>query len=320
MHEHHDDSFPQHFPSAPLRREHHRVHRAEQGSAGLYVFDGHGARILYGYVVPLFQFLLSNMASLKWQDSPERSPAHSRAPTGNNPWLMISMGLMGVIVGFGLGSFNGGNLGNTAGSPAPRQIAQAPTPPAPNVPQAPAKPPTADDDPFLGDKNAPVTLIEFTDYQCTFCGRHYANTYGQLKKDYIDTGKVKYVVRDFPLGFHPHAQKAAEATECADDQGKFWEMHGKIFETQGTWSNAADVVPTLKQYAADLKLNTSAFDSCLDGAKYKDEVAKDMADGSASGVNGTPGFWVLGPSGKSQQISGAVPYANFQQAIDAMLP
>ncbi len=260
------------------------------------------------------------MTSLKWQDSPGQSPTHSHAPSGNNPWFAISMGLMGVIVGFGLGNFNGGGFSIAAGNPAPQQVAQAPTPTAPAAPQAPATPATVDDDPVLGDKDAPVTLIEFTDYQCPFCGRHFTNTYGQLKKDYIDTGKVKYVVRDFPLSFHPHAQKTAEATECADDQGKFWEMHDKIFETQGTWSNAADIVPVLKQYAADLKLNTGTFNTCLDSSKYKDEVAKDMADGSASGVNGTPGFWLLGPDDKSEQISGAVPYANFQQAIDAMLP
>jgi len=256
------------------------------------------------------------MASLKWQDT----PAHPHAPSGNNPWFVTSIALMGVIAGFGLGKFKSDGFGIAAGNATPPQVAQAPTPPAPAAPQAPSTPATVDDDPVLGDKNAPVTLIEFTDYQCPFCGRHFTNTYGQLKKDYIDTGKVKYVVRDFPLGFHPHAQKAAEATECADDQGKFWEMHDKIFETQATWSSTTDIVPILKQYAVDLKLNSSTFDSCLDSSKHKNEVAKDMADGSASGVNGTPGFWLLGPGGKNDQISGAVPYAQFQQAIDAMLP
>lgn len=261
------------------------------------------------------------MSSLKWQDSPGQSPSHSHAPSGNNPWFAISMGLMGVIMGFALGNFNGGCFGIAAGNPTPQKVAQAPTPSAPEAaPQPPATPPTVDDDPTLGEEDAPVTLVEFTDYQCPFCGKHFTGAYGQIKKDYIDTGKVKYVVRDFPLSFHPHAQKTAEATECADDQGKFWEMHDKIFETQATWSNSTDIIPTLKQYAADLKLNTGTFNTCLDSGKYKDEVQKDMADGSASGVNGTPGFWLLGSDGKSNQISGAVPYANFQQAIDAMLP
>ncbi len=260
------------------------------------------------------------MSNLKWQDSPGQSPIHSHIPSATNPWFAVSIGLMGVILGFGLGNFNGAGFSIAANNPTPQQIAEAPTPSAPEVPQAPATPATVDDDPVLGSQDAPVTLIEFTDYQCPFCGRHYTNTYGQLKKDYIDTGKVKYVVRDFPLGFHPHAQKTAEATECADDQGKFWEMHDKIFETQATWSNATDIIPTLKQYAADLKLNTGTFNTCLDSGAYKDEVAKDMADGSAAGIDGTPGFWVLGPGGKSEQISGAVPFADFQKAIDSMLP
>ncbi len=260
------------------------------------------------------------MASLKWQDSPEQAPTNSHIGSGNNPWFAVSIGLMGIIVGFGLGSLNAGRFSLAAGAPAAQQVAQAPTPTAADpTPQVPAIPPTVDDDPTLGEESAPVTVVEFTDYQCPFCGRHYTNTYGQLKKDYIDTGKVKYVVRDFPLSFHPHAQKTAEATECADDQGKFWEMHDKIFETQAAWSNSTDIIPTLKQYAADLKLNTSTFNTCLDNGTHKDEVQKDMADGSASGVNGTPGFWVLGPDGKTQQISGAVPFSNFQQAIDSML-
>lgn len=257
--------------------------------------------------------------ALNWQDTAHKNAAPSAA--GSNPWFAVSMGLIGIIVGFGLGSFNAGRFTLAAGNPSPQQVAQAPTPSAPEAaPQPPATPPTVDDDPTLGEKDAPVTLVEFTDYQCPFCVRHYTDTYGQIKKEYIDTGKVKYVVRDFPLSFHPHAQKTAEATECADDQGKFWDMHDKIFETQATWNNSTDIVPTLKQYAADLKLNTSTFNTCLDSSKYKDEVAKDLADGSASGVNGTPGFWVLGPDGKTAQISGAVPFANFKQAIDPMLP
>lgn len=267
------------------------------------------------------------MASLNWQESSEktssRTHAGSATPQGMLGFIFgvmggaaLSMSLVGVVLGYAIGARSGVPLaiGN-----APQQVAQQPTPTQPQAPLPPATPPTVDDDAVLGDKNAKVTVVEFTDYQCPFCGRHFTNTYGQLKKDYIDTGKIKYVVRDFPLSFHPHAQKTAEATECADDQKKFWEMHDKIFETQAAWSNSTDIVPTLKQYAADLKLNTSTFNTCLDSGKYKDEVQKDMADGTASGVNGTPGFWVLGPNGKTQQISGAVPLANFQQAIDPML-
>ncbi len=97
-------------------------------------------------------------------------------------------------------------------------------------------PPTADDDPVLGQANAPITVIEFTDYQCPFCSRHFLQTFGQIKKEYVDTGKVKYVSRDYPLGFHPHAQKASESANCAGDQGKYWEMHDALFQNQEEWS------------------------------------------------------------------------------------
>ena len=89
-----------------------------------------------------------------------------------------------------------------------------------------------DDDVVQGDANAPVTIVEFSDFQCPYCGRNFEQTYPQIKKLYIDTGKVKYVMRDFPLNFHPEAQKAAEAAGCAEEQGKFWEMHDKLFSNQ----------------------------------------------------------------------------------------
>ncbi len=230
-----------------------------------------------------------------------------------NPWFSVTLGLAGIIVGYALG----GGL-NTSGAPAnkaapttpPAQVAQ-PTPPAP----APAgNPPSADDDAFLGEEDAPVTIVEFTDYQCPFCGRHYTQTFGQIKSTYIDTGKVKYVTRDYPLSFHPFAQKAAEATECAEDQDSFWEMHDKLFANQ----TALDV-DSLKRYAGELGLNQTAFDTCLDGGEYAAEVQKDMADGSAAGISGTPGFWVIGADGKGEIVSGAQPFASFQAAIDRHL-
>ncbi len=233
----------------------------------------------------------------------------------NNPWFAISIGLMGIIVGFFIGTYS-----NPGVAPGPQQVAVAPSAPTPPTPPpAPETPATVDDDPIEGAKNAKVTVIEFTDFQCPFCSRHYTDTYGQIKKDYVDTGKIKYVVRDFPLSFHPNAEPAAIAAGCANDQGKFWEMHDKLFTNQATWSNMGDAKPTFKQYAADIKLDTAKFNSCLDNGEHKDEIQKDEADGIASGINGTPGFWVVGADGKGQLISGAVPYASFKQAIDALL-
>ncbi len=168
---------------------------------------------------------------------------------------------------------------------------------------------SADDDAFLGDADAPVTIIEFSDYECPFCGRFFSQTLPEIKKEYIDKGLVKLVYRDFPLSFHPNAQKAAEAAECAGDQGSYFEMHDKIFENQ-----QAIGVANLKAYAADLGLNTVAFSNCLDSGKYAQEVRDDTADGQAAGVSGTPSFFING-----KKLIGAQPFDAFKAIIDAEL-
>jgi len=168
---------------------------------------------------------------------------------------------------------------------------------------------SVDDDPVKGDADAPITIIEFSDFQCPFCKRFFTQTLPQIEKDYISTGKVKLVYRDYPLNFHPEAQKSAEAAECADDQGKFWEFHDKIFENQESLSNA-----NYKKWAADLSLDIAEFNDCLDSGKYAAEVQKDFQDGAAAGVKGTPSFFVNG-----QYIRGAQPYDVFKQIIEAEL-
>ncbi|MBI5393252.1 DsbA family protein [Candidatus Woesearchaeota archaeon] len=170
-------------------------------------------------------------------------------------------------------------------------------------------PPAADDDPVKGDKNAKLTIIEFSDFQCPFCGKFFNEAYKKIDAEYIKTGKVKLVFRDFPLSFHENAHVAAQAAECADDQGKFWEMHDKIFENQH-----AITVSDLKKYAGDLKLDQQKFDSCVDTGKYKAEVDKDIDDGSKAGVSGTPSFFING-----QSLSGALPFDEFKKIIDAEL-
>lgn len=255
------------------------------------------------------------MASIKWQDSPEKSEPPVQSPSRNNPWFAISLGLMGLIVGFGIAKWRGTSLPVVPRDPSP--VAQAPTP-IPNPTPTPANPASVDDDPFLGEEDAPVMLIEFIDYQCPFCKRFFDQTLLQIKTEYIDTGKVKFVARDFPLGFHPNAQKASESTECAEEGGKFWAMHDLLFAKQDEWSPSSNATDLFKKYASDLDL-PSSFDACLDDGKYAQEVQKDLSDGTSAGINGTPGFWVLGPDGKSQQISGAVPFANFKQAFDTLL-
>jgi protein-disulfide isomerase len=168
----------------------------------------------------------------------------------------------------------------------------------------------ADDDPVLGNDNAQLTIVEFSDFQCPYCKRFRDQTFDQLKKQYIDTGKVKLVYRDFPLSsIHPMAQKAAEAGECADEQGKFWEYHDKIYENQQLLS-----IDSLKQWAKDLSLDTTKFNNCLDSEKYANEVKNDLNDATSSGGQGTPYFLV-----GNTQLSGAYPFDAFQQAIEAQL-
>lgn len=177
---------------------------------------------------------------------------------------------------------------------------------------------SADDDPFLGPENAEVTIIEFSDFQCPFCRSFWSGTLSQIKSQYIDADKsVKFVYRDFPLSFHPMAQKYAEAGECAGDQNKYWEMHDKIFQEQeklGTGTISTLTIQDVKRWADELGLNVSEFNQCLDSGKYAGEVQKDFSDGSAAGVNGTPTFFING-----QVLVGAQPFGAFSQIIDAEL-
>lgn len=175
-----------------------------------------------------------------------------------------------------------------------------------------------DDDPFIGDRNAPVTLIEFSDYQCAFCGGFAKTILPSLKDEYIDKGKLKYVFRDFPLNIHKEAPKASEAAQCALDQGKYWEMHDAIFENQENMD-----IEDLKEYAGELGLDMDTFNSCLDNGKYTEEVSNDIKDGQKIGIKGTPSF-IIGkstPEGmiKGQLFVGSIPYAVFKTIIEANL-
>jgi len=189
--------------------------------------------------------------------------------------------------------------------------ADAPSAPAPQA-SGPANQQSdisADDDPSVGPANAPVTIIEFSDYQCPFCKR-VEPAIRQVLDTYKD--KVRLVYRDFPLSFHQNAQKAAEASECADEQGKFWEYHDLLFERQAEWSSEGN--DKLKEYASSLGLDAKKFNECLDSGKYASEVQKDLNDGQSYGVAGTPAFFINGI-----EVSGAQPFSSFQQVIDTEL-
>lgn len=227
---------------------------------------------------------------------------------------------------------NGGVIRFKGSGSAPVQAAQVPTQPSQQAPQAALPEDTGpvqvsvDDDPVLGDKNAPVTLIDFSDYECPFCKRHFDQTFAQIKKDYVDTGKVKYVYRDLPLSFHdPMATKEAIAANCAREQGgdtAYFKFHSEIFNRTKSNGNGL-AVDDLYKIASDLNLSGSSFKTCLDSDKYKDEVQKDLADATAVGANGTPTFFI-GTTTKDgtiegTKIVGAQPYSAFQSAIDSLL-
>jgi len=139
----------------------------------------------------------------------------------------------------------------------------------------------------LGSADAPLTIVEFTDYECQFCRQFESTTFAELRKKYVDTGKVRFVIRDFPLSIHPSAMRAAEATRCAGDQGKFWPMHDALF------SGPPALEPKqLTQHAQDLKLDAERFRACLQSGKHKSDVQNDMEAASSLQIMGTPSFLV----------------------------
>lgn len=172
-----------------------------------------------------------------------------------------------------------------------------------------------------GKADAPVTIVEFSDYQCPFCARHVTQTIPELDKEYIQTGKVKYVYRNLPIeSIHPNAFKAAEAAECANDQNKFWPMHDRLFGNQQMLGPAQ-----LPAHATAAGLEASAFQQCLASGKYATKIRKDMTDAGAVGITGTPGFLVGktvpgSPTIKVEAfLSGAKPFAAFKAEIDKLL-
>lgn len=162
------------------------------------------------------------------------------------------------------------------------------------------------DSPTIGPKGAPVTVVEFSDYQCPFCGRARP-TITQIVETYPK--EVIYAFKDFPLNFHKDAQKAHEAAHCAGDQGKYWDMNKKLFANQRALS-----IDDLKKYAKEIGLDMARFDKCLDEGAKAQMVSKGIDEGSMVGVSGTPAFFVNGV-----MISGARPFSDFKEAIDAEL-
>jgi protein-disulfide isomerase len=240
---------------------------------------------------------------------------------------LLFLGMSIFIVGFLVGAMWRENTmlkSGVGGSPT----AQLPGTPTGAVPEAAAPAQPLSDENWkavqenpagvVGNKNAKVTIVEFTDYQCPFCSRHYNNTHKALKEKYIDTGKVKIIFKDQALPFHANAKAAAQAARCAGDQGKFEAMHDALFEKQTEWSNlaSADAVKKFGEYAQTAGMNSDALTKCINDGKYVKAVEADSALGVKPeiGAGGTPTFFI-----EKQPIVGAQDLSVFEAEIEKAL-
>ncbi len=179
---------------------------------------------------------------------------------------------------------------------------------------APANIVLGPNDHVLGQKNAPVTIVEFADFRCPFCERFFTDAESQLVKEYVNTGKVKFVFKNYAF-LGQQSTWASEAAECAAEQGKFWEYHDWLYTNQASESDLAFYSKAnLIKYAGTVGLNTPQFSSCLNSDKYAEKVANDMSEGQKYGVSGTPTAFING-----QRVVGAQPYATFKQSIETAL-
>ena len=242
--------------------------------------------------------------STRSQVTADAAEGSSRGVTGTPTFFINGQPLVGAqpyaIIAQAIDAALAGESPPVAGPVAP---APAPTPAA-IIP--------ADDARVLGDPDAPVTIVEFSDYQCPYCARHVEETWPKLRAEFVETGRVRYVFKDFPLdNIHPQASKAHEAARCAGEQGAYWTMHDRLFAGQSEWSGRSDHVTVFEGYAAELGLQTADFDACLESGRWASVVNADLAEGASLGVQGTPTFFING-----YPLVGAAPYETFQYAIE----
>jgi protein-disulfide isomerase len=173
--------------------------------------------------------------------------------------------------------------------------------------------------PFRGEEKAKVTMVEFSDYQCPFCRSFESNTFPRIEREYIDAGKLKYYSLNFPLKGHQNAEIAARAVLCANDQGKFWEMHDSLFSGHSLTRDS------LVKMSQELRMDDAGFQECLDMNGHWEEVAQDSASGEKAGVHGIPCFFlgITNPKDNKMQVlrlvSGAKPFDQFKEVLDELL-
>ncbi len=268
--------------------------------------------------------------------APKPAPARRIADTpspGGGVKTPISTGLlMGLIAAVAVAAFFAGYYVSDAGSEGLTQedlddaMSKLELRLMQNMlPAAQTEPPvriSADNDPVIGNPDAPITIIEFSDFQCPFCARFSVQTLPLLSEQYIQNGMVKLVYRDFPIqSSHPNALPAAVAAECANDQGQFKPMHDTIFVNQAQWGeqDTSQAIATFSQYAGQLQLDQAVFDTCLTTGKYVNDVLADLEDGRTYGVTGTPSFFIGNDDIGYVEITGAQPFESFKRVLDAQL-
>ncbi|MBI4099202.1 DsbA family protein [Candidatus Parcubacteria bacterium] len=240
----------------------------------------------------------------------EESPAGGESRSLGIPAAIIVAGL--IIAGAVIWSNQRSSPGQLTASPTGQTSPSGSAPTAGQGSQSAAAP-SADDDPFLGPAEAKVTIIEFSDFQCPFCGRFFRDAEPRIIENYVKTGKARFVYRDLAF-LGEESVRAAEAANCAREQNKFWEYHDKLFTSQSGENNGAFSDDNLKKFARDLQLGDQAFDACLDSGKYKSEVQKDTDDARLAGATGTPTVFING-----RVLVGALPYENFAKVIEEEL-
>ena len=176
----------------------------------------------------------------------------------------------------------------------------------------------ANGSPILGDPNAPITLIEFGDYQCHFCNVHFHNTEHSLLENYIETGKVKMIFKDFTI-IGPDSVKAANGAHCADDQGKFWQYHDILYNNWTGENNGWASSDNLLRFAQELELDIEQWSDCMIESRHSQIISESSKDARDLGITGTPAFFVIGPDNNITKINGAQPYENFERVFNSEL-
>lgn len=232
--------------------------------------------------------------------------AETKKSEGNVLWMLSTFLLIGILVGLGVSSVSGGSgQADVIDSDDQGTVQQPPQD---------YETPTIDDDSILGSADAPVTMIIFSDYECPYCQRFETATFPSIKTNFVDTGLVKVVFRDFPLSFHSKAHDASEAAECVGDE-LYWTMHDKISEKYDEWAEyTGDLHDLFATYASEIGASYDDVFACLNDETYYQEVEDDIADGRAAGVGGTPSFFVNG-----EFHVGALPYEDFADQTGNMM-